>query len=66
MPLVSEAPPLVFYLGSSVCLQLQNLYGFGEDEFAVHALLGHIANHAVACEQFHKLLEGTGTTVTEL
>nr|DAM78833.1 MAG TPA: hypothetical protein [Caudoviricetes sp.] len=66
VPLVSEAPPLVFYLGSSVCLQLQNLYGFGEDEFAVHALLGHIANHAVACEQFHKLLEGTGTTVTDV
>ena len=47
-------------------LQFQNLDSLGQDELAIHALLGNIADHAVTCKQFVELLERASSAVTDV
>nr|DAK77228.1 MAG TPA: hypothetical protein [Caudoviricetes sp.] len=50
----------------SVSLELQNLNRLRQNQLAIDTPLGHIANHAVACEQLVELFEGTGAAVTDV
>nr|DAK74381.1 MAG TPA: hypothetical protein [Caudoviricetes sp.] len=47
-------------------LHLERLHRFLEDEFAVHALLHNIADHAVARKQLLEFLQGTCPTVADV
>ncbi len=53
-------------LGGARALKLQDLDGLREDELAVDALLGHVADHAVPGEELRELLEGAGSTVADV
>ena len=57
-------PPLSLALRRTS--NLQNLNSLRKDELTIDTLLGHEANHAVTCEELSELLEGTGTTVTDV
>nr|DAG02517.1 MAG TPA: hypothetical protein [Siphoviridae sp. ctneY2] len=45
---------------------LEQLDRFGENQLAVHALLGNETDHAVSGEQFLQFRKGTGTAVTDV
>ncbi len=57
-------PPLSLALRRTS--NLQNLNSLRKDELTIDTLLGHEANHTVTCEELSELLEGTGTTVTDV
>ena len=47
-------------------LQLQNLHRLGQNQLAVHALLGNIADHAIAGKKLVELLEAARAAVPML